>query len=435
MRTKLVFIAMTALMLASCNKVADKVNEQEDPVPEKEAVAVKELPVSYAPAGSFGTLSDAVKGILMKQWDFSFGLLSGMYEEGESLIVSPLSVQFALGMLYAGADGQTAAEIADVIGTGENMTKEAMLSYGKTVMEGLAGDDAVTARIANALVVNSAQTSVKREYASNLLSNFYAPSIDADFNEEADDILKGVNDWSNKVTEGRIPLLLDRINPEVGYYLFSSLYLKGEWNLPMVESTGKFIHADGKEETIPTLHTSDGIVGGSGFETLSYAQKEGYQLVRRGLGRENYAFYVVLPTGSSLAAVLESVKKNPTAVFQDMKAGPVWMSMPAISQKGDVDLKDVLGKFGIEKVFSSGSDLSQMFERNSKVGQIYQKSSFEVNVLGLEGASVTVVDGPCLSPEPGTDVPEPFFFIADHPFLYFVREETTGLIMYIGVYE
>lgn len=435
MRTKLVFIAMTALMLASCNKVADKVNEQEDSVPEKEAVAVKELPVSYAPAGSFGTLSDAVKGILMKQWDFSFGLLSGMYEEGESLIVSPLSVQFALGMLYAGADGQTAAEIADVIGTGENMTKEAMLSYGKTVMEGLAGDDAVTARIANALVVNSAQTSVKREYASNLLSNFYAPSIDADFNEEADDILKGVNDWSNKVTEGRIPFLLDRINPEVGYYLFSSLYLKGEWNLPMVESTGKFIHADGKEETIPTLHTSDGIVGGSGFETLSYAQKEGYQLVRRGLGRENYAFYVVLPTGSSLAAVLESVKKNPTAVFQDMKAGPVWMSMPAISQKGDVDLKDVLGKLGIEKVFSSGSDLSQMFERNSKVGQIYQKSSFEVNVLGLEGASVTVVDGPCLSPEPGTEVPEPFFFIADHSFLYFVREETTGLILYIGVYE
>lgn len=435
MRTKLVFIAMTALMLASCNKVADKVNEQEDPVPEKEAVAVKELPVSYAPAGSFGTLSDAVKGILMKQWDFSFGLLSGMYEEGESLIVSPLSVQFALGMLYAGADGQTAAEIADVIGTGENMTKEAMLSYGKTVMEGLAGDDAVTARIANALVVNSAQTSVKREYASNLLSNFYAPSIDADFNEEADDILKGVNDWSNKVTEGRIPLLLDRINPEVGYYLFSSLYLKGEWNLPMVESTGKFIHADGKEETIPTLHTSDGIVGGSGFETLSYAQKEDYQLVRRGLGRENYAFYVVLPTGSSLAAVLESVKKNPTAVFQDMKAGPVWMSMPTISQKGDVDLKDVLGRLGIEKVFSSGSDLSQMFERNSKVGQIYQKSSFEVNVLGLEGASVTVVDGPCLSPEPGTEVPEPFFFIADHPFLYFVREETTGLILYIGVYE
>lgn len=435
MRTKLVFIAMTALMLASCNKVADKVNEQEDPVPEKEAVAVKELPVSYAPAGSFGTLSDAVKGILMKQWDFSFGLLSGMYEEGESLIVSPLSVQFALGMLYAGADGQTAAEIADVIGTGENMTKEAMLSYGKTVMEGLAGDDAVTARIANALVVNSAQTSVKREYASNLLSNFYAPSIDADFNEEADDILKGVNEWSNKVTEGRIPLLLDRVNPEVAYYLFSSLYLKGEWNLPMVESTGKFIHADGKEETIPTLHTSDGIVGGSGFETLSYAQKEDYQLIRRGLGRENYAFYVVLPTGSSLAAVLESVKKNPAAVFQDMKAGPVWMSMPAISQKGDVDLKDVLGKFGIEKVFSSGSDLSQMFERNSKVGQIYQKSSFEVNVLGLEGASVTVVDGPCLSPEPGTDVPEPFFFIADHPFLYFVREETTGLILYIGVYE
>lgn len=435
MRTKLVFIAMTALMLASCNKVADKVNEQEDPVPEKEAVAVKELPVSYAPAGSFGTLSDAVKGILMKQWDFSFGLLSGMYEEGESLIVSPLSVQFALGMLYAGADGQTAAEIADVIGTGESMTKEAMLSYGKTVMEGLAGDDAVTARIANALVVNSAQTSVKREYASNLLSNFYAPSIDADFNEEADDILKGVNDWSNKVTEGRIPFLLDRINPEVGYYLFSSLYLKGEWNLPMVESTGKFIHADGKEETIPTLHTSDGIVGGSGFETLSYAQKEDYQLVRRGLGRENYAFYVVLPTGSSLAAVLESVKENPAAVFQDMKSGPVWMSMPAISQKGDVDLKDVLGKFGIEKVFSSGSDLSQMFERNSKVGQIYQKSSFEVNVLGLEGASVTVVDGPCLSPEPGTEVPEPFFFIADHPFLYFVREETTGLILYIGVYE
>ena len=435
MRTKLVFIAMTALMLASCNKVADKVNEQEDSVPEKEAVAVKELPVSYAPAGSFGTLSDAVKGILMKQWDFSFGLLSGMYEEGESLIVSPLSVQFALGMLYAGADGQTAAEIADVIGTGESMTKEAMLSYGKTVMEGLAGDDAVTARIANALVVNSAQTSVKREYASNLLSNFYAPSIDADFNEEADDILKGVNEWSNKVTEGRIPLLLDRVNPEVAYYLFSSLYLKGEWNLPMVESTGKFIHADGKEETIPTLHTSDGIVGGSGFEALSYAQKEDYQLVRRGLGRENYAFYVVLPTGSSLAAVLESVKENPTAVFQDMKAGPVWMSMPAISQKGDVDLKDVLGRLGIEKVFSSESNLIHMFERNSNVGQIYQKSSFEVNVLGLEGASVTVVDGPCLSPEPGTEVPEPFFFIADHPFLYFVREETTGLILYIGVYE
>lgn len=434
MKTKLIFVFAAALAVAACAKGGSSVTPEDAPQ-DKDVVEVKEFPVNYAPAGSF-SMSDAAKGIAAKEQAFSFELLSGLRKEGESMVISPLSVQLALGMLYTGAAGETAAQIANVIGTGDALSKEAMLSYGKGVMEGLAADEDVTVRVANALVVNSAYVKTKTDYSSALLQNYYAPSVDADFSKQANDVLVRVNEWSNKVTEGMIPMLLDAVDPDVYYYLLSALYMKGSWTMPMSESGNvNFKHGNGTTEKMTFLSTPVLDGADNNYEYLGYAAREGYEVVKRALGNENYAFYVVLPKENNLSAVIESMKGEWSALVKDINVVPVWMTMPKFSQKTHADMKEALQGMGMEQVFTADAKLDNMFDAPSKVGKIYQKSSFEVNILGLEGASVTVVEGIDLSPDPGDKEFTPINFIADHPFLYVVAEETTGLILYAGVIE
>lgn len=438
MKAPYLLIAAVAVWACSVDKpqvegddITDKTQEEEV----EEAGIVEELPVLLPDKGTFNMTEENVAFAVNEQ-KLAFSLLSKMYNPGESFVMSPLGIQLALGMLFQGADGQTAQEIADVAGFGQG-TPDQVQGYGKQVIEGICGSDEVTTRIANILIADDLSTSVSPYYSTQLLSGYYAPTVECDFRENPVDLKKRIDKWSEKVTEGAIPSLLDKVDENIAWYLISALYMKGDWNVPMSSVRSEFIHGNGEKETVPFITTSTNSLGGNGSDLLHYAKCDGFQIARRDLGSGGYGLVVVLPDGE-LSSVIPALKDAEwAAIMNSMKEEPVWMAMPQIDLSSKSDQVSTLSSLGLNTLFSLDADLSRMLagERHSKVGNFLQKTRLKVDAAGIEGASVTVVEGTLTDPEPGTETEEPIVFLADHPFLFFVTEQTTGLILYAGVYE
>ena len=109
--------------------------------------------------------------------------------------------------------------------------------------------------------------------------------------------------------------------------------------------------------------------------------------------------------------------------------GDVTVSMPTFKMTKHYDLKPVMQKLGMEKVFTSGADLSGLTEENRLcLGVLQQDTYIEVDESGTKAAAVTsgIL---CDKADSGG-----LLFIADHPFIFFIRDVKNGVILFAGKY-
>ena len=162
--------------------------------------------------------------------DFACNLFRTIYEQhqGESsIIMSPISVSYLLGMLNAGAEGETQRQITDVLGL-DGSVKEINNYFKKVMDEASSVDSTVTIKIANSINVNSARGyHLIPKYKENMQKSYNA-QIDAfDFtNDRNVDI---INNWCNAHTDGMIPTIIDRLDPQAAMYLLNAVFFKASW--------------------------------------------------------------------------------------------------------------------------------------------------------------------------------------------------------------
>ncbi|AEC06310.1 serpin 2 [Arabidopsis thaliana] len=252
----------------------------------------------------------------------------------------------------------------------------------------------------------------------DLFLNFFKASFaKVDFRHKAEEVRLDVNTWASRHTNDLIKEILPRgsVTSLTNWIYGNALYFKGAWEKAFDKSMTRdkpFHLLNGKSVSVPFMRSYEKqfIEAYDGFKVLRLPYRQG----RDDTNRE-FSMYLYLPDKKGeLDNLLERITSNP---------GFLDSHIPEYR----VDVGDFrIPKFKIEFGFEASSVFND-FELNVS---LHQKALIEIDEEGTEAAAATtvvVVTGSCLwEPKKKID------FVADHPFLFLIREDKTGTLLFAG---
>ena len=164
--------------------------------------------------------------------DFANKLMLQMNQQvtDQNMMISPMSLQYALGMLSNGCDETALKEITDAMGMND-YSLDMLNSFYYNLTQTLAQEDEdFTLKIANAIWIQN-DYQVGKDFIQNNKALFHADVNNIDF-YQVDKAKKTINEWASKATEGTIKELSLQINALTRMVLANACYLKGKWTLP-----------------------------------------------------------------------------------------------------------------------------------------------------------------------------------------------------------
>jgi serine protease inhibitor len=343
-----------------------------------------------------------------------------------NLFVSPLSVAMALGMTYNGAAGTTAAAMQQTLHL-ETMTLPEVNDAYRALIDLLRGlDPRVRFQIANSiwyrqgLPVQPAFVDVNRTYFDALVQELDFDSPDAG---------RHINDWVSLETQGRIPKIVPDQLPEGALmYLINAIYFKGDWTQQFDKALTKpapFRLADGSTVTATQMRTS--------HEVPIRANEDGSVLVvDLPYGGRAFSLTVVMPRDparfDTIIAGLTAAQWDGWVTALDSASREV--AMPKFRLENDLTLNGMLQALGMAVAFvcegSERADFTGIFgSQGPCITTVKHKSFVDVNEEGTEAAAATSVGTGVTSVGPGP-------IVIDGPFLFALRENLSGTILFLG---
>ena len=352
---------------------------------------------------------------------FSYDFISRIEKAAEKdFVVSPLSMQFLLGMILEGAEGATAEEISAVLGYGVG-EGEAVNAFCHAMLEQLpALDKATKLAIAGAIFVNEL-IPLEESYKQTVQQYYGAGIRNLDFFD-----LKGsadiINKWCSDNTEGLVKKVVDEVSPEMLAYLLNALYFKSGWSEPFKKAMTEeelFAGAAGLEK-LPMMKR---------FSNISYAETDVFQAVNLPYGNGAFSMTVLLPKeGFSPSDVTRSLKEGEQLSFSQPKVD-LWL--PRFETSFNVKLNDILSAMGMPASFDpDNAQFKKMSRYAFYLSYVRQDAVIKVNEEGTEAAAVSSAGMVGATAMPPAE--EPVVFHADHPFLYLITESSTGAILFAG---
>ena len=346
-----------------------------------------------------------------------------------SVIVSPISVTYMLGMLNTGADGQTRQQITDVLGLG-NSVQEINEYCKKMIDEAPLVDPSVTVKIANCINVNSALGLTLVPQFKTDMQNYYNAQVEAlDFNKSSS--LDKINDWCKKNTDGMIPTILDKLNSSAAMYLLNAIYFKATWTEkfdPKDTRDMDFTMPDGSTRQHKMMHRK---------ALAAYDKNDLCEMLYLPYGSKGYGMYVLLPVeGKTVDDVIQGLSADGVEqqVF-NMEPHEVDILMPRFTISSETMLDRVLPAMGMPLAFNPFyAEFPNMAQgQNLYVSMMKQKAKIEVNEEGTKASAVTIAEmGFATAPPP------PHYqqvdFHATRPFVYYIIESGTRSIFFMGTY-
>lgn len=358
--------------------------------------------------------------------DFSFRFLKHIdtADQGD-WFVSPVSLQYLLGVILNGAKGATADEVAGTLGL-KASDLEALNEYNEMMLNAIPRlDKATKISIGNAVFVNK-DYPINKQYKNCVEKLYDAEVRNLDFrNEKAS--LRAINGWCDKQTNGMIPSVLEKVDPAMFAYLLNALYFKGTWMYPFSQSSTEqrpFRLENGKEKKAWMMMKE---------RKFSYGENDLCQRVRLPYGDGTFAMYVLLPKeGHTVAEVIASLEGSSwnelrSRMHSDTKIN-LWL--PRFEIKYHIELNDILAEMGMPGSFKPGANFTLMSPFADRLDFVMQDAVIKVDEKGTEAAAVTTAGmlGATAIPEP----PRIINFHCDHPFLYMIVEQHTGSVLFAG---
>ena len=407
MKNFAIICALTAVILSgsACERIDDG-DPQDNPY--------KELNLSSKSA----RLASAGNG-------FAFEFINRVNaSEDKDFFISPLSMQFLLGMILNGARGETADEICKVLGYGAGEA-DAVNEYCLSMLEQLPLLDRKTSlSIANAVFVNR-NHSLLDGYKGVVEKSYQAEVSNLDFND-GPRTLETINSWCNRQTNGMIPKVLDEVSPDMLAYLLNAVYFKGQWQKKFSENnTGKerFSTGDGATRMVTMMK------GGGSFE---YQENDGFRIVRLPYGNGAFSMLVVLPDeGETISGVISRMSPSLwEEVLRSMVRCDVDLWLPKFETKYSRKLNEILSDMGMPSAFNElSADFKAMTDNDIWLSFVKQDAMIRLSEEGTEAAAVSSASF-VTSAGPG----DKKTFHACRPFLYMITESSSGAIIFAGKY-
>lgn len=342
-----------------------------------------------------------------------------------NVFFSPYSVSTAMGMTYAGARRDTGEELFRGLGySASGLTAAQVLdSYARHTQRLLSSESHSTLKVANGVAIQENLTLLD-SFRNTLESSFNAEVHQVDFVQRQQDAVEFINRWVKRKTSDKIDKLFDEpLSAATKLVLLNAIYFKGVWNMQFDRALTRKrqFWNGGVSPTLVDTMTQKMRVGYGSFDDLDVDVAE---LPYRG---HDYSMVILLPKRND---GVDRLKGNLTveimrSLLSELRERDVDVFLPKFKLESTYQLEDSLTALGIRQIFSNGADLSGISDRNLRVSAVVHKAVLEVSEEGSEASSGTGV-----VILPGSAVP--VAFVADHPFLLFIRNTRTNDIIFAG---
>ena len=379
-------------------------------------------PQGISPGTGTPEARDIIPGLQAAAVGFETALFYAMPTD-QNYMVSPFSLRMALAMAANGAGGTTQAEILAALDI------DCLDAFNRAAAEFIARSNAnelVEFNIANSIWLNE-DLFCDVDFTDNfkrIIAEYFAGVAERVGEKDGADI---VNAWISEQTNNRINDVVDEdvFCPDnlVLALLVNAIYFNGNWAIPFdpeLTMDDIFTDRNGNRATLPFM-TQTG--------RFSYFENEYFQMMAKPYMDGNIRMYLVLPRGN---------ERLPFSMFEDaissMRVRDVSLRLPRFTTESLHDnLVEIMQGMGIIDAFEwQSADFLEMFTPlpgglRAYIGNILQKTFIEVDEEGTEAAAVTVIEMRVESIPP-----PPIPFYCDVPFIYFIRNDATGEILFIG---
>ena len=359
--------------------------------------------------------------------EFAFNLFRKLATEDKSLIVSPISITYALGMLNNGAAGETLAQINKVLGFGETGADGINRFCRKMLTEAPNLDKLTKVLIANTIYMNKDYV-LMPEFVSKAKQFYDAEPETRDFHDGQ--TRNVINKWGSDHTMGMIPEVLkeNEFKPDAVSYLLNAIYFKGTWAEKFDEANTKdeeFVTGTGKKQ-LPIMHQE---------HEFNYTEDEYCQALQLPYGNGAYNITLLLPKeGKTVDDLLGTLTAETWEKYRLIGGtATVDVKLPRFESNSSIDLKDIMTKLGMPNAFDEQlAEFPNFCNVPTYIGLMKQVAKIKLNEEGTEAAAVTVIGMDNAMAEP--QEPQHVNFHANRPFLYVISEQSTGVIFFIGKY-
>jgi serpin B len=369
---------------------------------------------------------------------FAVSLYRNLAAKPGNVVISPISIAGAFGPVAAGARGNTRAEIGKVLHfpPNDDVLNGSLGGMLRTVESGGGGRKV---RIANALWVGE-QTSIEPGFL-DLAKRSYDAEVGALDFDDSPAAAERINAWVDRETNSRITKLFepDAFDETTALVITNAVHFLGSWSKPFNPrrtSPQPFHLADGKTREVPMMvedsmaarlvgpepgAASEGVQGGVQLLELPY---EG--------GRLSMVF--ILPHAKDGLRALEA-QLSPSkleAWLEQLDSTPpsddIAVALPKVQVTTSYNLVKPMQTLGMKLAFTPRqADFTGMSKSAGKslfINDVVHKTFLSIDEKGTEAAGATGIE---IRLERGGPV-----FRADHPFLFLIRDKSTGAILFLG---
>ncbi|WP_346236393.1 serpin family protein [Niabella insulamsoli] len=356
--------------------------------------------------------------------DFSFYFFKNLQTEQkteDNIFVSPLSLHIALGMLVNGAEATTKSEIMKALKSDHLSQTELNDAYKKLLNELPKADPLVKLALANAIFYKN-DFNVEAPFLNTMKSSFNAQITGLPF---VPDDLTTINKWASDNTNGKIPKVLNQLDPALVMLLMNVLYFKGDWRskFDKANTTDQpFYLEDGTQKTVKMMKNQK--------DTFRLATGDNFSALQMPYGNGQFCATLLLPKeGKTIASVLNELDAVKWSQLQsNFVTSKVEVGLPKFKLEQEFKLNNTLEKMGMVKAFYPAAELQGINKTAPlKVDFVKQNTFAAVDEVGTEAAAVTTIGIEYTSVNPN-----PPQFICNRPFAFIISEKTSNTILFMG---
>jgi serpin B len=327
-------------------------------------------------------------------------------------LLSPHSIDSALAMLYAGAAGETRAQMKAALAFPDDAALNGALDKMDLTLSSRTG-----AQINDA---NAVWGQLHGKFAPaylDTLARFYGAGMHTvDFANDHEGARDTINRWVDFETEGHIPELFadGDITSDTKLALTNAIYFHAQWDQKLDDAGQRAFHGTHDEQAAFMTVT----------RTLAHARVDGAESVELPYANGKLALLVVVPddidavdVGGSLLADLDHAARP----------DDVQLFLPKVTMKSSIALGEDLQKLGMVDAFSDGADFSGIDGGHDlSVGSAVHQAWIQIDADGTTAAAATGIG------VVATAVEEPAIVDVNKPYLFFLRDKPTGALLFVG---
>ena len=342
---------------------------------------------------------------------------------GKNFMYSPFSIKMAFMMAANGAEGETKTEILNAFKIGD---PDKYNETAKALIEETGKSKEFKLNIANSIWFNTDYYHLPDvAFAEN-----YKQTVAKYYNAEAREVnnsnaVNTINNWISDKTNKKIENVISQ--PDFLAALVNTIYFKADWQNPFDKISTRKADFTDKNNTVKQTDFM------RQRDHFGYFENERLQMLSMRYKGSDISMYVFLPKGG-VGVTADDMQ----LALGSMDFREVIVEMPKFKTEFSISLNEIINELGVKKAFDETCmDFREVMltgvpaADSVYISKVLHKSFIEVDEKGTEAAAATAI---IMAAGAMPDIEEPKQFIADHPFIYMIRDDSGGEILFMGQY-